>query len=930
MKNFKVLLAFCLAVLFIFTMAVFPQTAYAAYTGLGSWQGPIAVDGYAYSAQDVGDPAMAAVNGKQYIVFANKDTGALTAWMRNPGIFTAHSLLDKIPSGNPKEICLKASNGCFYLAYIKFDGSEILVYKNSDASLFNWELMGSPLTLPAGAEDLRLVVDNGTPYIAFANSSYEKLVYKFNESSGFQMLGLPRSGANNTALGFDVSGGIPYMAYYNGYYTTIVKFNGSISSWEPIPITTNPDNIHQIAVDTSGNIYALCDMGSGLMGFIQYNSVTGAAVFQDTFNSFSLDSAIAIHGNDVYVLSLNPFQMPNVCWFNGKALYILNTGSIPASQYGDLAIDGDIPYLSVTNTTATADLSYYKFLPSRTDLSASAVTVTNNKGTADTVTVTGLSQDARVKVYSDSTGQTLLGTGVLELNGDGAYTATLSITQLTQGPGNVYIGVCQGGYFENIPLQIPYHGEPCTITFDLQGGTLDPAVPGKTVYYGEAYGALPAPTITGYTLGGWFTAVDGGGDPVTDNTTVNLSANQALFAKWTANTYTVNYDGNGGDGGTTAASTHAYDAEKALTANGYTKAGYLFAGWALDKDGPVKYGDSQSVKNLTADKNGTVTLYAKWAVNTYSVAFDAQGGTVDPPGKNISFGETYGALPTPQKAGYAFGGWFTEANGGGTQVTESTVFTQAAGLTLYAKWTRADYAITYDLKGGAVAAPNPTAYSVESEAFTLVNPTKAGCNFAGWTGTGINGAAMTVSIPKGSTGDRAYTATWTPTGTYAVKASVNNKKYGKVTGARTCAGGDTVSLTAVPASGYRFVKWTEGKKALSPSPAVYSFTVTKARTLTANFAEIGTPKLSSAKASVKGGIRVAWKSVSGAKGYYVYRAASKSGKYSKIKAIDGELKFTDTGLKAGKTYYYKVRAYCQAGTKITTGGSSKVLSAKVK
>jgi hypothetical protein len=191
------------------------------------------------------------------------------------------------------------------------------------------------------------------------------------------------------------------------------------------------------------------------------------------------------------------------------------------------------------------------------------------------------------------------------------------------------------------------------------------------------------------------------------------------------------------------------------------------------------------------------------------------------------------------------------------------------------------------------------------------------------------GAVSSYTFPS-VTAAHSIAASFKSTGTYTIGAGVNSSKYGKASGAGKYAGGATAKLTAVPASGYRFVKWMEGTKTLSPAPAVYTFTVTKARTLKAYFSKIGTTKLASVKASGKGGIKVTWKAVSGAKGYYIYRATSKSGKYGKIKTVDGALTFTNTGLKKGKAYYYKVKAYCAAGTKITTGAYSNVLSAKAK
>ena len=80
--------------------------------------------------------------------------------------------------------------------------------------------------------------------------------------------------------------------------------------------------------------------------------------------------------------------------------------------------------------------------------------------------------------------------------------------------------------------------------------------------------------------------------------------------------------------------------------------------------------------------------------------------------------------------------------------------------TLTAQWTVNQYTITYDLAGGTVEG-NPDTYTIETMAFTLKNPTKSGYTFTGWSGTGLDGENnMTVTIPKGSTGNRSYTAHW--------------------------------------------------------------------------------------------------------------------------------------------------------------------------
>ena len=106
--------------------------------------------------------------------------------------------------------------------------------------------------------------------------------------------------------------------------------------------------------------------------------------------------------------------------------------------------------------------------------------------------------------------------------------------------------------------------------------------------------------------------------------------NTVAVACWTPITYTVSYNGNGNTSGSTASSSHTYDEAKALTANGFAKTGYTFAGWATTTTGSKAYDDKQSVSNLTSTANGTYNLYAKWTANTYTVTFNPnnKGGII--------------------------------------------------------------------------------------------------------------------------------------------------------------------------------------------------------------------------------------------------------------------------------------------------------------
>ena len=79
------------------------------------------------------------------------------------------------------------------------------------------------------------------------------------------------------------------------------------------------------------------------------------------------------------------------------------------------------------------------------------------------------------------------------------------------------------------------------------------------------------PSRTGYTFGGWYTNSSCTGSRVDNNGTYTPTAGTTLYAKWTANTYTVTYNGNGNTGGSTASSTHTYNTARNLTSNGFTR-----------------------------------------------------------------------------------------------------------------------------------------------------------------------------------------------------------------------------------------------------------------------------------------------------------------------------------------------------------------------
>lgn len=220
-----------------------------------------------------------------------------------------------------------------------------------------------------------------------------------------------------------------------------------------------------------------------------------------------------------------------------------------------------------------------------------------------------------------------------------------------------------------------------TATFNGNGGSAGTSI---TKPYGSQLGTLPTSSRTGYTFRGWFTAASGG-TQITATTTMPAS-NVTYYAQWTANTYTVNYNANGGTG-TTASSSHTYGTAKALTTNGFSRTGYTFLGWSTSPSATTAtYTNGQSVSNLSSTNGGTVTLYAVWKVNSYTLTFNPNGGTVSETSRKVAQGSPLGKLPVPTRPGYIFNGWFAYSYGG-TQYTESSIM-GSSDLTIYACWTQ--------------------------------------------------------------------------------------------------------------------------------------------------------------------------------------------------------------------------------------------------
>lgn len=196
---------------------------------------------------------------------------------------------------------------------------------------------------------------------------------------------------------------------------------------------------------------------------------------------------------------------------------------------------------------------------------------------------------------------------------------------------------------------------------------------------------------TGYTFTGWNTKPDGTGTAYADKGKIKslggLGEIVILYAMWEGNPYTVKYDGNKADSGSVAGSSQIYGVPFTLKKNAFKRKGFTFAGWNTKADGTgTTYREGSQVSNLTAVKNGTVTLYAKWTAIQYKITYHTNGGKLAASAKKVYTTDKPFVLPRPTKKGYDFDGWYKTSNFKKRvgEIKEGNT----GNLTVYAKWVK--------------------------------------------------------------------------------------------------------------------------------------------------------------------------------------------------------------------------------------------------
>jgi uncharacterized repeat protein (TIGR02543 family) len=382
------------------------------------------------------------------------------------------------------------------------------------------------------------------------------------------------------------------------------------------------------------------------------------------------------------------------------------------------------------------------------------------------------------------------------------------------------------------PIELPAY----TVTYNANGGggTMDNS---RHVYSKAKNLSANAFTREGYTFAGWAESPSGAVKYTNGQSVKNLTkkdgASVTLYAVWAGHNYTVVFNANGG-GGEMDNSGFTYGVSRNLPENSFTRTGYVFTGWATSASGEVVYMNEQGVSNLTTTAGATITLYAVWSINFYTVVYDRNGGSGTMPDSVIIIGEEFRFREnTFTNPGYGFAGWAASDSGAVvyTDGHEVRDLSRTAGdtVTLYAVWAPA-YTVVYNPNGGTGTMPNSVIIIGASQNLRLNTFTRTGYVFTGWatssSGTAVYTDGQSVSNLATVVETVTLYAVWIAN-TYTVVYNANGGSGTMEDSVITVGQSQQLRTNTFARTGYTFAGWattTSGTAAYTNGQSVSNLT----------------------------------------------------------------------------------------------------------
>ena len=295
----------------------------------------------------------------------------------------------------------------------------------------------------------------------------------------------------------------------------------------------------------------------------------------------------------------------------------------------------------------------------------------------------------------------------------------------------------------------------------------------------------------------------------------------------TANYYTITYDANGGSGAPAAQTLEAGTIN--LSSDLPSRTGYTFQGWAKSQAranaGTVDYSAGQQV-SLT----GNLNLWAVWKIITYTITYNANGGSGAPASQTKDYGATITLSDTiPSWTGRNFIGW-AKSSTGSVEYQPRASYSGNANLNLYAKWELQTWEVTYDANGGSGAPSAQTKIYGENLTLSKVKPSKTSQSAGSYIVTlnGNNGSVSPSQLTAARTSNYSFNiwntksggngTNYSPGQTYSTNASLG--LYAQWNTNTTTA---SVALPTNPSrTGYTFLGWNDSASASTGTTGYYT------------------------------------------------------------------------------------------------------------
>lgn len=559
----------------------------------------------------------------------------------------------------------------------------------------------------------------------------------------------------NSLVSFNSKGGSAVPSISGKYGTVIVaptnpvRTGYTFTGWSPIlPSTIPAGNLTVIAL-WDANPYNVIFNGNGATnGTMPSQSIvfgSSAVLSSNSFikngYSFAGWSSTPAGGKEYNNSSTFTMLTAGVTLY---AVWVPAAGTEFKVEHYLQSISGATysPDLTTTQTGTTGEIGWaqWRAIPGFTSVPGNA-----NNVIAGIITGDG---NLTLKLYYTRNSYTITFSGVEGINPITAkFGESITMPTSPSKTGFYFAGWSKNEQLTDI-VELPYQMEASDstfhvtwmpnnylISFDPTGGEINntTGIQNSTVRYGSTYEAgtlgFPIPVKTGYSFNGWFTSAD---VRVYGDTVVQITAAQTLTASWSINSYTVNFDLNGGAGTPPQSVTNLFGTSVVLPTSGYSgaKPGYSFLGWNITVN-------ATSALSSFSIPEGGATLYAVWRARNYTVTFSLNGGSGTPPTSvTAGFGTPVDVSMTGfVRTGYTFGGFATTQDAVmADRLTSYTI--PAANSTLYAIWVANSHTITLFPNGGVGETIQiPTQVNATVDLMGYNDYSKAGHIFVGWNTT---------------------------------------------------------------------------------------------------------------------------------------------------------------------------------------------------